>query len=352
MPENLYRIIDANLNRASEGLRVVEEVARFILEKEELSGKAKAMRHLIAKGANTFPLEPGEFIIYRDAQGDIGANLVVPSEKERSDFKSVISANIKRVQQASRVLEEFGKVISPEAAEIFKEVRYGSYTLEKEILNYYIKKPAIELYVIISEELSVGRSVIQVAAEAIAGGAQAIQLREKNWPVRQLLEVGKEIRKLTSDKKVLFIMNDRVDVAIAVDADGVHLGQDDMPFQEAKRILGPGKIIGLSTHSLEQAIEAQKLGADYIGVGPVYPTNSKADLSPIVGLDLVSRVSKNVTIPFVAIGGINKNNVEQVIKAGAPGIAVITAVTGAKDITGAAKELNDQIRKAGSVKNE
>lgn len=342
--QELYRIIDANINRACEGMRVVEEVARFIIGDEELARKIKESRHRISHGANLFPQKPDEFIIYRDVEGDVGAELSVPTEKTRDDYRQVIFANIKRVQQATRVIEEFGKIISPQAAEVFKAARYQSYILEKEMIALFQPKPLnINLYVITGEKFALGRPIPQIVSAAIQGGAQVIQLREKGWSDNKLITIGKEIRNITRSKGILFIVNDRVDIARVLDADGVHLGQDDMPIQEARKILGPGKIIGLSTHSYEQAMQAQEMNVDYIGVGPVFPTNSKINPSPVVGLELVKKVSKMIKIPFVAIGGINKLNAAEVLQAGASNIAVISAVMSASNVTKATKELTDII---------
>jgi len=199
-----------------------------------------------------------------------------------------------------------------------------------------------KLYVIVDRNAMGRRDLVYVAKEAIAGGADVIQLRDKDAAVKDLMKVGLTLRKLTYRSGVLFIVNDRTDIAKAVDADGVHLGQDDLPIKIARSILGKHKIIGLSTHSISQAEEAQKKGADYIGVGPIFATPTKPEYKA-VGVDLIRRVKNKIKIPFVAIGGINESNLDKVLTAGASRIAVIRAVCGAEDIRRAARNLKERL---------
>lgn len=199
----------------------------------------------------------------------------------------------------------------------------------------------VGVYGITSEEHSRGRQNADVAREMVRGGASVVQYREKgDKPMSAMLEECLEIRKITRDSGVLFLVNDRIDLALASDADGVHLGQDDMPLAAARKILGE-KIIGLSTHSPEQALKAVKDGADYIGVGPVFRTFTKKDVCEPVGLEYLDFVVKNIRLPFVAIGGIKKNNIAEVLKHGAKTIALVTEIVGADDIEGAVRELRD-----------
>ena len=199
-----------------------------------------------------------------------------------------------------------------------------------------------KLYVIVDRNASARRDLIYVAKEAIVGGADMIQLRDKDATVKDLIMLGRALRKLTYKSGVLFIVNDRTDIAKAVDADGVHLGQDDLPIKIARSILGKHKIIGLSTHSISQAEEAQKKGADYIGVGPIFATPTKPEYKT-VGVDLIRKVKDKIKIPFVAIGGINESNLDRVLTAGASRIAVIRAVCGAEDIRRAARNLKERL---------
>jgi len=196
------------------------------------------------------------------------------------------------------------------------------------------------LYVITDERVSRGRSHLQIAEEAIRGGADAIQLRDKEASGGRLFSVALGLRRLTREAKIPFIVNDRLDVAMAVDADGVHVGQEDLPASVARRILVPGKILGVSAETVEEALAAQKDGADYLGVGPVFEARgTKADAGAPLGLELVARIRKGCSLPIVAIGGINAENARSVMEAGADAVAVISAIVSADDIAQAAKNL-------------
>ncbi len=198
------------------------------------------------------------------------------------------------------------------------------------------------LYILTDHGLSRGRSNVEVIREAIAGGADVIQLRDKGYTANQLLGEALKLRKITREAGVPFIINDRVDVALAVDADGVHLGQDDFPIAWARRLLGKDRIIGISTHNVEEAIQAEKDGADYISIGSVFPTTTKSDARPISALNLITDIEENVNIPVVAIGGIKTENVAQIGQAGADCIAVISAVVSATNIREAAAKLREK----------
>jgi thiamine-phosphate pyrophosphorylase len=211
------------------------------------------------------------------------------------------------------------------------------------------------LYILTDRGLSRGRSNEEVVEEAIAGGADAIQLRDKGCTAKELLQEALKLRDITRKRGVPFIINDRVDVALAADADGVHLGQDDLPLAWARKLLGNDKIIGISTHNLEEAMQAEKDGADYVSIGSVFPTTTKPDARPLAnppsppftkggngGLELIADMKRNVNIPVVAIGGLKEENVTLVGEAGADCIAVISAVVSATDIRKAAKNLKEK----------
>ena len=176
------------------------------------------------------------------------------------------------------------------------------------------------------------------AESALKGGVDVLQLRSKNLSDLELYRIGSKLRELTLRLKKLFFINDRLDLALALSADGVHLGQDDLPVSAARRILKKDFMIGMSTHTIKQALQAQKEGADYIGIGPVFATPTKPDYCP-VGLELVRQASRKISIPFVAIGGIDASNLTRVISAGAKSIAVVRAVWGEKDAFQAAHHL-------------
>ena len=199
------------------------------------------------------------------------------------------------------------------------------------------------LYTITGEEFHPGRDLIETMEAAILGGSDIIQLRDKHSSKRQVLQKARALRELTKKHNVLFIVNDHIDVALAVDADGIHLGQDDLPVVEARKIVGESKIIGISTHAIEEARAAERDGADYIGVGPVFPTKSKVDVVDPVTTSYVKQVAAEIKIPFVAIGGIKLHNVDQVIAAGATRICAISEIVGANDITKTCQEFIKKI---------
>lgn len=199
--------------------------------------------------------------------------------------------------------------------------------------------PRTDLYAITDHFLSLGRDNVSVVRELLEADIKIIQYREKERKMGVILEECLAIRRLTSEYGATFIVNDHVDIALLVNADGVHVGQEDIPAQEVRRLLGPEKIIGLSTHSPEQARAAVKAGVDYIGVGPIYATKTKKDVCEPVGLDYLRYVAKNLEIPFTAIGGIKSGNIAEVIRAGASCCCVVSAFVGAQDIGGAVREM-------------
>jgi len=200
------------------------------------------------------------------------------------------------------------------------------------------------IYGIVSVEHGAGRSAEELCAAMLAGGIDIIQYREKYRSQKIRFEECQSLRKLTRDAGALFIVNDDIAVALAVDADGIHLGQDDIPIEEARKLLGNEKIIGLSTHSPAQGLDAVARGADYIGVGPIFSTQTKANVCATVGLEYVRFVKENISIPWVAIGGIKEHNLTQVIEAGASCVCLVTEITSSPDITATATRLSEKIR--------
>jgi thiamine-phosphate pyrophosphorylase len=197
----------------------------------------------------------------------------------------------------------------------------------------------LALHVLTDREWSRRRDMLSMAAAALDGGATVIQLRDKTAGTRVLIEEGLALRALTRERGALLIVNDRVDVALAVEADGAHVGQEDMPARFARRLLGPDRILGVSAATVEEAEEAVAGGADYLGVGPIFPSLGKPDAGPATGVDLLTRLAQCYATPLVAIGGITAENAMGVVRAGACGVAVITAVVAAEDITAAARQL-------------
>ncbi|MEW6622603.1 MAG: thiamine phosphate synthase [Bacillota bacterium] len=203
-----------------------------------------------------------------------------------------------------------------------------------------------DIYFITSQDLSRGRNTIDVVKAAVEAGVDVVQLREKHMEGKELLQLGMQVREITLKHGVQFIVNDRVDIAVLCDADGVHLGQKDIPFMYARSILKKDKIIGISAENLEQALQAEKDGASYVGVGPIFNTMSKSDAAPQVGLQNLKTISKSIGIPVVAVGGINHLNAHQVIANGAHCISLISAISQADDIYGSVKSLKEIIKKA------
>ena len=315
----MKRIIDANLNRGTEALRVLEEISRFILDDKEISNSLKIIRHRLNSIQD---LDYESYLNARDTENDVGTKIKNPDK--RNNLKSIFKANIKRLQQSLRVLAEY----MPENYDVFEELRYKSYTLEKNMWDKMKKIKLLnrKLYLVTnSDKFDSEDLFLDAVASALKGGVDILQLREKNMPANKIIELGKKIKLLCGEYNALFIVNDRVDIAFAVGADGVHLGQDDMDIQSAREILGENAIIGVSTHAPEQAQKAVLDGADYIGVGPVFTTPTKPGRQS-VGLEYVKWVSDNIDLPAFAIGGIDLDNVNEVISNGAKKIAVVRAI--------------------------
>jgi len=198
---------------------------------------------------------------------------------------------------------------------------------------------AYDLYVVTDEGLSRGLTHAQIAEKAAIGGADVIQLRDKKRTGRELFNIASDIRASTRKTGAQFIVNDRLDIALASNADGVHFGQDDIPLTAARKIAPRPFIIGISVGSVREAVIAENEGADYVAVSPVFSTGSKCDAGPGLGLQMVTDIHKSVKIPVITIGGLHKENAEEVIEAGADGLAVISAVVSQEDITAAARDL-------------
>lgn len=336
---SIYRIIDANLNRAAEGLRVLEDTVRFIIEEKDLTEKLKNLRHLILGEIKNLP-ENQRLIISRESKKDVGRRL---KEEAREKIDELITANFRRVEEAERSLEEYGKLILPSWGEKFRQFRFQTYVLEKEVKIKLKKKIDYSLYAITESSLKI-EELVEKVKKAIEGGVCVIQLREKNLSSREFLLRATELRKIIPSH-ITFIINDRIDIALACSADGVHLGQDDIPLSFAREIMGEEKIIGISTHNLEEAKKAESGGADYIGVGPIFPTSGKPDAGMPKGVKIITDIKKQVKIPVVAIGGISCENIQEVLRAGADGVAVISAIFSQKDVLKATKALREKITK-------
>ena len=352
MSHQVLRMIDANLNRSSEGLRVLEDVARFLLNDAELSQRLRTLRHDLAQ--ETKSLGVG-LLSQRDSEHDVGYPhpIHLPSRGKELNMEmtslqgllDLVTANAKRVEESLRVLEELAKL--PEISSMlnsasFEQTRFALYTLEQDLISRISRRDKIErmtgLYVILDRQFLMGRDELGIAGQIIEGGARVIQLRDKQSKKGELLLVAQKLKELCSQADVLFIINDYLDLAMAVDADGLHVGQEDLPLPVIRRELPVDKIVGCSATTLSQATKVQDEGADYIAVGSIFPTATKKGAT-VVGVDMLKELKRTVSTPLVAIGGINQNNIDEVVAAGADSVAVISAVLGEEDVRGAVQNL-------------
>ncbi|MFT0797909.1 thiamine phosphate synthase [Synechococcus sp. R5-12] len=335
-PQAVARILDANLDRAREGLRVLEEWFRFGLEEGELSAECKAMRQALARW-HSDPLR-----LARDTPADPGTQISHPQEEQRRDLRHLLQANCSRVQEALRVLEEYGKLaeshhwVAPGLAKLAKDMRYRLYVLESELLGGSLRQRllAAHLYLVTSPV----PHWLEVVEKSLRGGVTLVQYRRKNLPDGEMLRDLKQLRQLCDRYQALMIVNDRVDLALLSQADGVHLGQTDLPVAQARHLLGSQRLIGLSTTNAEELAQALNSDVDYIGVGPVYPTPTKAEKPP-AGLEYVRLAAEKAHLPWFAIGGIDPHNLPEVRRAGATRVAVVRALMEAADPTQTARTM-------------
>ncbi|MBY0461223.1 MAG: thiamine phosphate synthase, partial [Gemmataceae bacterium] len=324
------RVLDANFNRAREAARVLEDYCRFSLDDAFLTRQVKELRHGLASAAQKLP--PDLLLAARETQKDVGTNATSGGEYARSSPAHVAQVNLKRLQESLRSLEEFAKVFGPALGRELEALRYAAYTLERAVLTGGAARERLaraKLYVLLTRARCPA-ALDWTIREAARGGADVFQLREKALPDRELLELAREVRRWTRETNALFIVNDRPDIARLCEADGVHLGQDDLSVKDARRVLGPGPLIGVSTHSVEQLRQAVLDGADYAGVGPTFPSRTKSfDAFP--GLAFVRAAHQESTLPMFVLGGIGPENACEVVAAGARRLAVSSAVCAADD---------------------
>ena len=342
MDKSLARILDANFNRGREALRVMEDYARFVLDDGAVSGQLKNARHELRGILEGLGCE--ELLAGRNTAGDVGTGLSSEGEMTRPDAEAVLVAACKRASESLRVLEEFVKTIQPDTAQRIEQLRYKCYEWELVLVGRgraREKLGRMRLYVIISERLC-KKGPLEVAEDVLAGGADVLQLREKEISGSDYLAMASEMAQLCHAHDKLFIVNDRADIALASGADGVHLGQDDLTVAAARKVLPGGMIVGISTHGIEQARKAFADGADYIGVGPVFATGTKPTARP-VGLEYVSQAAKEIDLPQAVIGGINLENLSEVAAAGARAVAVCSAIISVDDPKGITREFVRQL---------
>ena len=317
MYQAVYRILDANLDRAREGLRIIEEWCRFGLNNVALAEECKNIRQELAQ------LHTWEIRQARNTPNDVGTELSHPQEEVRTSIEAILQANLCRTQEALRVLEEYGKLYHPQMGGICKQMRYRVYTLESSLLNNrrYQQLNNSLLYLVTSP----AENLLPIVESALQGGLTLVQYRDKESNDNLRLGMAQQLCQLCHQYNALFLVNDRVDIALAVDADGVHLGQQDIPVSLAREILGSGKIVGRSTTNKEELERALAEGVDYVGVGPVYQTPTKPGKAA-AGAEYIKYVQKNCPIPWFAIGGINLANINEVLAAGIERVAVVRAI--------------------------
>ena len=334
MPEVTLRILDANFNRVKEGLRVIEEFLRFHYPPLPYLEEWRNLRKELVKRISSLPL-----LSHRDSEEDAGKNFIPASYP---DILSLLRANFSRIEEGLRVIEEISRLKFPSLVSFIMKLRFQIYSLEKKILTRYNRKSRltpIGIYLITDENIA-GKPSPLIVEEALQAGIRFIQLRDKTSSLREIICKGEKIRELTSKFQAVFILNDRIDVAMAVNADGVHLGEEDFPLTEARKILGEEKIIGVTARTLESALEKSGKDIDYIALGPVYPTPLKRELKPI-GIDILRKAKETIPLPIVAIGGIREENIQEIIKTGVDGIAMVRAL----QEKGRVKENSEKLRK-------
>ncbi|MCK4234897.1 thiamine phosphate synthase [candidate division WOR-3 bacterium] len=340
--KGVKRIIDANLNRACEGLRILEDIVRFSFNDKELTLRIKKERHRLRE---IFAQEELESVIERDVDGDVGSG---PSrlEEKRGNLFDIVIHNVKRVEESLRSLEEMSKLFSVKKAQRMKLMRFKIYSIDKSVKELCYSKKGFRregIYIVLPDRRK--RELLGIVKAIVDAPVSAIQLRSKSLTSLELIEVARSIRKITAKKDISFIVNDRVDIALAVDADGVHIGQDDIPLKDARKLAGYLFTIGVSTHSIDEAKKAEREGADYVAFGSIFRTASKPN--PIVqGIGRLKKLKNEVNLPIVAIGGITDKNIKEVSSAGADYAAVMSYVSDAKDPGAAVRKLHSKFQKA------
>jgi thiamine-phosphate pyrophosphorylase len=340
----VLRLLDANLDRAREGLRVLEDWARFGLDRADLVARTKDMRQRLGR------LHHARYKQARHAASDPATGMAHPAQAERQQPEAVVAANAARVQEALRVLEEFGRQGDPELAAEAAVIRYALYDLELDLLQVdqlraqrRARLGECHLYLVIGPLPDLEARV----EAALVGGVRLVQYRAKEGSLDAdgqaltdtlRLRQAQALRQLCARHGALFVVNDRIDLALAVDADGVHLGQGDLPPAVARRLLGPDRLLGRSTHAIHQLHQAVQDGCDYVGVGPVNATPTKPGRAP-VGLDFVRQACAESPIPCFAIGGITAEEIPAVRQVGARRVAVVRAISAAPDPCFASREL-------------
>lgn len=337
----LSRMIDANANRCREGVRALEDVARFALDDAAACAEAKAIRHDLRAALDALPVARSALVGARDTSGDVGTAVTTGGERSRSGLADIAAAGAARAGEALRVIEESAKTLGADGSP-FEALRYRVYELERAVVGSLLARaPQWALCVIVSRDLCAGREPEDVVGEAIDGGADCIQVREKTLGGRAFAEIARRVVAAARPRGVAVIVNDRADVALAAGADGVHLGQGDLSVADARRVLGAGAIVGVSTTSMTEARSAVDAGASYCGCGAMFATQTKASPNVVGPAYLRAYLAgeRTAAVPHLAIGGVTPANVKELAAAGCRGVAVSRAVCAADDPAGVCRAL-------------
>ena len=330
MDSDTLRILDVNLNRAREALRVIEDHARFALDDADAAARAKTLRHDLRRLREL--LGPPELLAARAIESDVGRDAKTPAELDRASPADVLTAALARLAEAARSLGEYAKLTSPDAAALAERIRYEAYALEPLLATRSTLRARLRrarLHVLLTESLC-RRDWLDTATACLAAGAGCIQLREKHLPDGQLLGRARTLRRLTREHNALLIINDRPDIARLAAADGVHVGQTDLPVAEARRIAGGQRLIGKSTHDARQWHAATAEQPDYVAIGPMYASPTKPDV-PVAGPRRLRELAGTTDLPIIAIGGIQPPHAATLIASGATAVAVCSAIIAAPD---------------------
>ena len=314
------RLLDANFNRLNEGIRVIEDINRFLLNNAGLTEDFKAIRHQLTDIFSSLNL-----IQARNTGEDLGREIIGSGEYKRETIEDLIKSNFKRCEQSLRVLEEVSKLDSVSRAKSLEQIRYKMYELEQSCL---LKKsfPNPCLYVLITQELC-KLDPETVLKSVCDGGATVIQLREKTMEDGQFLKWIEKAQKIIESYDIPLIVNDRIHLVQLSGVQGVHMGQGDLSTKDARSLLKPWQWLGRSTHALEEAQLAESEGVDYIGVGPLFPTNTKVH-TKAVGLDYLQEINDHINVPYVGIGSVNTATLPQILEKKPKGLAICTAIIG------------------------
>jgi thiamine-phosphate pyrophosphorylase len=334
----VLRILDASANRGREGLRVLEDWVRFAMDDAHLTQCLKQLRHDLAAALSPIPW--GRRLAARETQADVGTDIHTSLEASREDVSEILTANFLRLQESLRSMEEYGKLLDPAVGRAIGQLRYRAYTLQRAVDATRVgceRLAAAQLYVLLDGRESI-EEFEQLARLLIEAGVDVLQFRDKRLTDRELIDRARRLRKLTHGTSTLLIINDRPDLAALVRADGVHVGQEELSVKDARTIVGPDMLVGVSTHSIEQARQAVLDGANYIGVGPTFPSGTK-QFGHFPGVELLRAVAAEIRLPAFAIGGITRENIGRVLAAGITRFAVSGAAIEADDPSQAAREL-------------